>query len=267
MNSQPKSILHSKDEEVIARKLIEKYDLTTIPIVDENNYILDIIPKIKQHLKKTTDNPVVIMAGGFGSRLMPLTKDTPKPMLKIGGKPILEHIIDQLIEQGFHSFHISVFYLANQIKDYFKDGREKGVKINYLEEDVPMGTGGSLSLLPKPMSNLPYIIVNGDILTTIDYQSLINFHQENVAIATMAIRNFDLKVPFGVIEFEDKKLVSIKEKPSLDVKINAGIYILNQEVIQMIDKSTTQITDILLSLMSQKINQFIVFPLLKVGLT
>ncbi len=251
MNTNPKSILRCKDELVKARVLMEKYNLSSIPVVDKNDAIMDIIPKAEQYSKKQIDNPVVIMAGGFGSRLMPFTKDTPKPMLKIGGKPILERIIDQFIEQGFHNFHISVYYLANQIKDYFRDGHEKGIQINYLEEDKPLGTGGCLSLLPALPQALPCLIVNGDILSTIDYESLINFHEENLSVATMAIRHLDIKVPFGVIEAKDTKLISIKEKPSLDVRINAGIYMLNQEVIRTIDKGTIHITDIFLSLLEQ----------------
>ena len=262
MNTNPKSILRCKDELLKARGLMKKYNLSSIPVVDEKNVIVDIIPIAKKHSKKQIDNPVVIMAGGFGSRLMPFTKDTPKPMLKIGGKPILERIIDQFVEQGFHNFHISVYYLANQIKDYFKDGYDKGVHINYLEEDEPLGTGGCLSLLPKPLSALPYLIVNGDILSTIDCESLINFHEENMSVATMAIRNLGIKVPFGVIEAKDTKLVSIKEKPSLDVRINAGIYMLNQEVIRKIDKGAIHITDIFLSLLDQ--NQSVhCFPLVE----
>ncbi len=251
MNTNPKLILRCENELVKARGLMEKYNLSSIPVVDENNVIVDIIPIAKQYFRRPIDNPVVIMAGGFGSRLMPFTKDTPKPMLKIGGKPILERIIDQFVEQGFHNFYISVYYLANQIKQYFKDGHDKGIQINYLEEDKPLGTGGCLSLLPKPLSTLPYLVVNGDILSTIDYESLINFHEENMSIATMAIRHLDIKVPFGVIEAKDTKLVSIKEKPSLDVRINAGIYMLNQEIISTINKGTIHITDIFLSLLAQ----------------
>ena len=182
---------------------------------------------------------------------MPLTKDTPKPMLKIAGKPILERVIDNFISQGFSEFYISVYYLSNQIKDYFGDGHSKGVQIHYLEEDQPMGTGGCLSLLPKPLSTSPHIIANGDILSTIDYRALIQFHKSNGAIAIMATRNYEIKVPFGVIESDGTQLLGIKEKPTFDVMINAGIYLLDPEIISTLDNREIQITNIFSSLLAQ----------------
>ena len=137
---------------------------------------------------------------GFGLKTYAVTKRYSKTDAKIAGTPILERVIDHFISQGFGEFYISVHYLANQIKDYFGDGQSKVVQIHYLEEEKPMGTGGCLSLLPKPLSGLPHIIVNGDILSSIDYRSLLNFHKSNCSVATMATRNFEIKVPFGVIE-------------------------------------------------------------------
>ena len=252
MNIEPKSILRSQDEIHEASDLMKKFNLSTIPVVDKHNSVVDIINMTDHYFKKRLNHPIIIMAGGFGSRLMPLTKDTPKPMLKVGGKPILERIIDQFIDQGFHDFYISVHYLSEKIKEYFKDGQSKNIKITYLEENEPMGTGGSLSLLPKPLSALPHIVVNGDILSTIDYQSLINFHEENTSIATMVSRHLDVKVPFGVIESKGSKLTSIEEKPSLDVMINAGIYMINKEVLKMISEEYINITDIFSSLLDQE---------------
>ena len=149
MNSNPKFTFRGKNEHIVARELMLKLNLKTLPVVDKQMYIVDILLSNRTHGVTALENPVIIMAGGLGSRLMPLTKDVPKPMLKIAGTPILERVIDHFISQGFGKFYISVYYLANQIKDYFGDGQTKGVQIQYLEEDRPMGTGGCLSLLTQ----------------------------------------------------------------------------------------------------------------------
>lgn len=252
MNTEPKSVLRGQDEIRTASDLMKKFNLSIIPVVNKNDSVVDIINMTEHYYRKRLNYPVIIMAGGFGSRLMPLTKDTPKPMLNVGGKPILERIIDEFIDQGFHDFYISVHYLSEKIKDYFKDGQGKSIKITYIEENEPMGTGGCLSLLPKPLSALPYIIVNGDILSTIDFQSLINFHEENTSLATMVIRHLNVKVPFGVIESQGSKLKSIKEKPSLDVMINAGIYVINKEVLKTVNEKYIDMTDIFSSLLDKR---------------
>ena len=251
MNPNPKFILRGQGDDVAAWDLMKRLNLKTVPIVDEQMSIVNILPIKQAQSTSALNNPVIIMAGGFGSRLMPLTKDTPKPMLKIAGKPILERVIDNFISQGFSEFYISVYYLSNQIKDYFGDGHSKGVQIHYLEEDQPMGTGGCLSLLPKPLSTSPHIIANGDILSTIDYRALIQFHKSNGAIATMATRNYEIKVPFGVIESDGTQLLGIKEKPTFDVMINAGIYLLDPEIISTLDNREIQITNIFSSLLAQ----------------
>ena len=254
MNANPKYVREGVDEKNIAQELIKTLNLSTIPVVDENIYVVGIITPKNRHFSKRMDNPIVIMAGGFGSRLMPLTEETPKPMLKVGGRPILELIIDQFVDQGFHDFYISVYYLADQIKNYFKNGSAKNISIKYLEENNPMGTAGGLSLIPKPLSNLPYIIANGDVISAIDYQTLAHFHKKKFSVATMATQNLEMKVPFGVIETDKTKLIGIKEKPSLDIKVNAGIYMLNPNVIANIKNEAVNITDVFISLLHQNEN-------------
>tara|TARA_B100001093_G_C26746831_1_gene979229 strand:+ start:189 stop:1229 length:1041 start_codon:yes stop_codon:yes gene_type:complete len=250
MNKNPKHIQSGDNEKTSALILLEKFNLKTIPVVDKRLTLIDIISSNQTKSRMKIDNPVVIMAGGLGSRLMPLTKGTPKPMLEVGGKPILERIIEQFVEQGFYDFYISVYYLSEQIKNYFGDGRNKNINIRYLEEESPMGTGGCLSLLPKPLSKVPYVITNGDILTAIDYLSLIDFHEKNDSLATMATRNLEIKVPFGVIEKNGTHLKKLVEKPSIDVMINAGIYMMDSCVVEMV-KNKVQITDVFTSLLEQ----------------
>jgi len=251
MNRNPKYVQSGDDEKTSALLLFEKFNLKTIPVVNKDLTLTNVISSTQTKSRIKVNNPVVIMAGGFGSRLMPLTKNTPKPMLEVGGKPILERIIDEFVEQGFHDFYISVYYLSEQIKDYFGDGCDKNINIKYLEEESPMGTGGCLSLLPKPLSAKPYIVTNGDILTAVDYLSLLDFHEKNASLATMATRNLEIKVPFGVVEKSGTHLKNLVEKPSIDVMINAGIYVMDSIAVGMV-KNKVQITDVFTSLLEQK---------------
>ncbi|MDC9503943.1 sugar phosphate nucleotidyltransferase, partial [Pseudoalteromonas sp. Angola-18] len=148
------------------------------------------------------DNPVFLMAGGFGSRLRPLTDKCPKPMLKVGGKPMLETLINHFKSHGFYKFYISTHYLPEVIMDYFGNGSQYDVEITYVHEDSPLGTGGALSLLPKSIPKLPLIMINGDILTNVDFRKVLDFHNKNQSSATMCVRDYEIKVPFGVIEGE-----------------------------------------------------------------
>jgi NDP-sugar pyrophosphorylase family protein len=174
------------------------------------------------------------MAGGFGTRLRPLTDNCPKPMLKVGGKPMLEILIDSFIKSGFNNFYISTHYLPEQIRDYFDDGSSKGVNITYVHEESPLGTGGALGLLPENMAKLPLVLINGDILTKVDFGKLIEFHDNNKAESTMCVREYEYQVPFGVVEGEGNNVTSMIEKPIQRFFINAGIYILNSSVIDTV---------------------------------
>ncbi|WP_210508131.1 sugar phosphate nucleotidyltransferase, partial [Pantoea ananatis] len=158
--------------------------------------------------------PVFIMAGGFGTRLKPLTDTCPKPMLCIGGKPILETVIRSFVKAGFNNFYISTHYMPEIIKEHFGDGERFDSKINYVYEENPLGTGGALGLLPEDLSNEhPLIMINGDVLTNVDYERLIKFHIESKADATMCVREYDYQIPYGVIKGEGNKIVSMEEKP------------------------------------------------------
>ena len=180
-------------------------------------------------------NPVFLMAGGFGTRLRPLTDTCPKPMLKIGNKPILETVIRSFIKAGFVNFYISTHYMPEQIQQHFGDGSEFGINITYVHEEQPLGTGGALGLLPDSLpKDLPLIMMNGDVLSKIDFQRLLDFHNDNDADATMCVREYEYQIPYGVIEGVGNKITSMVEKPVQRFFVNAGIYVVSPRIIQSV---------------------------------
>ncbi len=218
-------------------KMMEEKGLFFIPILEKGILVgLETLHNIV-HQPLINENPVFIMAGGFGTRLRPLTDNCPKPMLKIGGVPILETLITSFAKAGFVNFYISTHYMPEQIHEHFLDGSEFGVKINYVHEDIPLGTGGALGLLPEDLPDLPLIMINGDVLTKVNFQKLIDFHIENEADATMCVREYEYQIPYGVIEGEGKKVVSMVEKPTHRFFVNAGIYVISPKVIKSVAKN------------------------------
>ena len=184
----------------------------------------------------TKQNTVVIMAGGLGSRMGDLTKDTPKPMLEVGKKPVLEHIIDYFAGQGFIDFILCVNYKKQVIKDYFKDGYDKGLKIEYVEETKRLGTGGALGLIDRALE-LPIIVCNGDVLTNVDFDSLLAFHDDQAAEATMCVREHKSYIQYGVINADEQgSILKLEEKPEITSLINAGVYVLNPKTLVNIRK-------------------------------
>jgi NDP-sugar pyrophosphorylase family protein len=177
------------------------------------------------------------MAGGLGDRLKPLTNDCPKPMLEIKGKPILEIILNNFIEYGFENFHISVNYKAEIIENYFGDGSKWGVKICYIREAQKMGTIGSLSLLSeKPRE--PLIVMNGDLLTNVNLDQLLAFHNGEKSAVTLCVRDYVIQIPFGTVEIKDHKILEIKEKPDQHFFVNAGVYVLEPSILELIPRGT-----------------------------
>jgi NDP-sugar pyrophosphorylase family protein len=175
------------------------------------------------------------MAGGFGKRLQPLTDNVPKPLLKVGKNPILENILIQFIEAGFHNFYISTHYKAEMVREYFGDGGNWGIKIRYIHENKPLGTAGGLGLLPNNLPKLPILVMNGDLLTKIDFSELLNFHLQEKGDATMCVREYDFQVPYGVVKTEELRIISIEEKPVQRFFVNAGVYVLNSSILESID--------------------------------
>lgn len=210
--------------------IMDRKGLSSIPILNEGKVVgLETLHKIIH--KKKYANPVFLMAGGFGTRLRPLTDNCPKPLLKIGEKPILETVLIRFINAGFHDFYISTHYLPEMIKEHFGNGDKWGVKIEYVHESEPLGTGGALGLLPDNLPDLPIIVMNGDVLTKVNLEDLLAFHYENNATATMCVREYEYQVPFGVIESEANTVISMVEKPIQRFHVNAGIYVISREII------------------------------------
>lgn len=218
-------------------KLMREKRIHQMPVVDEFGRVVDVLTvddMIGAHQKP---NAVVIMAGGLGTRLHPLTEETPKPMLKVGGKPILETIIQSFIDQGFTNFFVSVNYKSDIISEYFGDGSRHGANINYLQEKTRLGTAGSLSLLPKDI-HAPIIVMNGDLLTRISVDALLDFHEHENAVATMVVREDHYQVPYGVVAVDGTQIIGVEEKPVQRHLVNAGIYVISKSGLEDIPDGT-----------------------------
>ena len=210
--------------------------LHKIPLVDELGKLVGIedIEDIIKPVGKT--NRVILMVGGLGTRLRPLTQDTPKPMLKVGNKPILQTIVEKFAEYGFVNITMCVNFNASIIRDYFGDGKEFGVNIDYVLEEKRMGTAGALSLLKERPSE-PFFVMNGDLLTNVNFEHIFNYHTLHKATATMCVREYDYEVPYGVVKMNDNKIIEIAEKPVQKFFVSAGIYMLSPEILDLIPKN------------------------------
>ena len=227
-----KSSLHSLKS--TAEALMIKHDIQQIPVVNEEGIVIDLLLRkdFNNHVLNQSPN-VVIMAGGLGSRLLPLTKEIPKPMLKIGETPMMEIVLSQCIRSGLKNFYFAVNHLKEQIIEYFGNGSQWGVSIEYLEEEKPLGTAGALKLLPKNLDQ-PLLVLNGDVLTDLNINNLIRFHIEHDSLATICVREYLENIPYGVVDLDGEQVVAIKEKPSFRHYVNGGVYVLNPEIIKLI---------------------------------
>jgi dTDP-glucose pyrophosphorylase/predicted transcriptional regulator len=212
---------------------MRRLGLHQLPVVDADNRVvalqtLDDLVIPEKHL-----NPVVIMAGGLGTRLKELTQSVPKPMLKIGDRPILELLIETFVDQGFNNFYIAVNYKADVIEQYFGDGSRFGAQIEYLRETKRMGTAGALSLLPRAPA-APFFVANADLVTRVDYVDMLEKHRRSAACATMAVREYEFQIPFGVIDESNGLISGIREKPVHRSMVCAGIYVMSPEVLPLI---------------------------------
>jgi len=221
-------------EEILKIALSKK--LHQIPIVDDNGKILG-IQEIEELIKpKEKTNKVVLMVGGLGTRLRPLTENTPKPMLKVGNKPILQTIVEKFAEYGYTNIVMCVNYKSHIIQDYFEDGSKFGVSIKYILEEQRMGTAGALSLLKeKPTES--FFVMNGDLLTNVNFEHLDNYHISNHSMGTMCVREYDFQVPYGVVNIDGSRILSIEEKPTHKFFVSAGIYMLSPEVLDYIPQN------------------------------
>ncbi|MDF3003184.1 MAG: alcohol dehydrogenase [Bacillota bacterium] len=259
MNQRPVTIPVMKNKKSVLQ-ILKINKLRHLPVVDDSGIVIGIERLDDLIQPEKFEHWVVIMAGGLGKRLSPLTDHCPKPMLNIGGKPILETMLINLIEQGFRRFCVSVHYKAEQIQGYFGDGTKWGVEIRYIQEDVMLGTAGALSLFPVK-TDKPILVMNGDILTKLSMDQMLAFHEAHQAQATVAVRSYDYQVPYGVIKASRDRLIGFEEKPIYSSLVNAGIYTINPEVIERIPKNTCFDMDQLLKKMLQEEAPLAVFPI------
>ena len=218
--------------------VMQRNGITVLPLVDEKGRVKDVRTLVQLLERPNFDNPIFIMAGGFGTRLHPLTADSPKPMLKVGDRPMLQHLVERFVSQGFTNLYISTHYLADKVRDHFGDGSEFGARITYVHEDVPLGTGGALGLLPNDLPPLPLLMINGDVLTNVDFAGLLRHHEQAGRIATMCVREFEYQVPYGVVESTGDVITGMTEKPVHQFHVNTGIYVLAPELVASVAPGT-----------------------------
>ncbi len=233
MNEKPLVVSsHLSDEE--AQNTMRLNHIFHLPIVDSNGILVGL--HVANFLYTTTERPevMVIMAGGKGKRLLPLTENIPKPMLPIKGKPILEHIINRSKLDGFKKIFISVNYLSEIIERHFGNGERFGVSIEYLRENKPLGTAGALKQLPKKYLDRNIVVTNGDVITNASYSDFLSASISQKCHGLMAVLTQTWNNPFAVVETEGSKIISLKEKPIIRSKINAGIYVLSPKMIDLI---------------------------------
>lgn len=240
LNAPPEDLLRLMHDRVLHQ----------IPLLDLEERVAGLVTMDDLLPAETARMRAVIMAGGQGTRMLPLTAQTPKPMLEVGGRPLLEHVISQLRESGIRRVNLTTHYLADQIKKHFQDGQQFGVELNYVTEDRPLGTAGSLHLLEKTAE--PLLVVNGDILTRLDFRALLRFHREQHAQVTVAVRKYDFKVPYGVVETDGVTVCGLAEKPCYSFFVNAGIYLLEPDALEVIPPDQRfDMTDLITLLLEQ----------------
>ena len=209
--------------------------LSQVPILDESGRLLG-LHLLREIVGSTPrSNWAVVMAGGRGERLRPVTDSIPKPMVRVAGRPILERIILHLVGQGFRRLYLAVHYMSEVIEQHFEDGSSFGCEIHYLREREPLGTGGALALLPEVPAE-PVLVLNGDLLTQADVGAMLSFHQESDFAATVALREYVHRVPFGVVELEGARVVGLREKPSQTCLVNCGIYVIEPDLLERVPK-------------------------------
>jgi dTDP-glucose pyrophosphorylase len=215
-------------------QLMKANNVRQLPVVDDGRHVVGLHLWNELLDPSARPNLMVIMAGGEGIRLRPRTEKCPKPLLPVGGKPMLEHIIERAKSEGFHKFVLAIRYLGEMIQDHFGDGSRWGIEINYLRENDPLGTAGAIGLL-EPRPEAPFVVSNGDVLTDIRYGEMLDFHCRHAAAATMAVRMYEWEIPFGVVHTEGVEIVGFEEKPLSRSHINAGVYVLDPAVLDVLN--------------------------------
>ncbi len=236
MNSHPLTANLNQERDAILR-LMRDREIHQIPLLDSGGRLVGLETLDELIHRDQVDVWVVLMAGGLGTRLRPLTENTPKPLLSVGGRPLLETIIESFANQGFQRIFLSVNYKAEMFEQHFGDGSRYGVSIEYINEPDRRGTAGALTLLPTRPEN-PLIVMNADLLTTLDFRQFLEFHRSQRAKATMGVREYSFQVPYGVVRADQARLLSITEKPVQQFFVSAGMYVLEPDALNVIPNDT-----------------------------
>ncbi len=228
--------------------LSKLHSVRHVPILDDVGRVVDVY--LSEVHRAPLPVQAVVMAGGFGKRLRPLTDELPKPMLPVGGRPLMELIIEQLHDTGIQHVYVTTHYMPEKIKRHFGDGRAFGVNIQYIAEDKPLGTAGGISLIETP--DVPLLVINGDILTRVNFRDMLAYHQECKAELTLAVRKQGFDIPFGVVETDNGLVTRITEKPTYVYTVNAGIYLVSPGAHRLIPKDRRfDMTDLIALLLAR----------------
>jgi len=257
--SKKKNIVtYKKLDQAKINEILKKKDINFLPLLNSKRHVIDIYTK-KKIQSLNLDTPMVIMAGGKGTRLRPLTNKTPKPMLLVKNKPLIENIIINAKKKGITNFIISINYLGKKIKKYLSDGKKLGVKIRYISERKPLGTAGSLSLLKN--FNKTIFLSNADIISNIDYYEMLNYHNKKKSMLTVSAKIIKNSINYGNFNTKGSRVTSIVEKPVKDLKINAGIYVINPKIKKFLKKNSYQDMTNLINFLVKKKYKVEIFPL------
>jgi len=267
MNSPVASIIHHDALVVppeLGRELVMQLmvanKIQQIPVVDEQHHVIGLHLWDEITTSPARSNLMVIMAGGRGIRLSPHTEDCPKPLLLVAGKPMLEHIIERAKREGFNQFVLAIHYLGHMIEEYFGNGERLGVKIDYLREESPLGTAGALGLI-NPLPDASFVVTNGDVITDIRYGELLDFHTKHAAVATMAVRVHEWQHPFGVVQTQGVEIVGFEEKPIDRSHINAGVYVLDPEALNVLTANEHCDMPTLFERLQAKVQRTVAYPM------
>ncbi len=244
----------------LVMQLMVANKIQQIPVVDEQHHIVGLHLWDEITTPPTRGNLMVIMAGGMGTRLRPHTENCPKPMLLVAGKPMLEHIIDRAKLEGFNHFVLAIHYLGHMIEAHFGNGESLGVQIDYLRENLPLGTAGALGLL-NPLPDAAFVVTNGDVITDIRYGELLDFHTRHAAAATMAVRVHEWQHPFGVVQTQGVEIVGFEEKPVARSHINAGVYALDPAALSVLAADTHCDMPTLFERLQAKAQRTVAYPM------
>ena len=225
-------------------RIMQENQVRSAPLVDGEGRVVDVVTLQELLPQPSTPIQAVIMAGGFGKRLLPYTENLPKPMLHVDGRPLLERIVERLRDSGVRQINVTTHFKPEKIVEHFGDGQAFGVDISYVNEDLPLGTGGALGLLPTPQETT--LVINGDVLTQVDFRTMLMYHRHHEADMTVAVSQYGISVPYGVVECEGPRICRLKEKPSINMLVNAGIYLLEPSVYDYVHNGEAlQMTDLI----------------------